>query len=338
MGLEGAKVQELVNLIKGHEVYLLAHNFPDPDAIGSCFGLQQFLKYYGVNSTITYVGGIDRFSTKMMMSNFGIEIYEYEEIKDNLKESNLVVNVDCQKPNANTTDIIGQEVAVVDHHPVFFETDEYVYSDIRITGACASIIASYFYETDTPIEGNVAAALAYAIKMDTSDLVRGTTQLDVEMFNYLFKYANWQLLNNMYNYSIEYMDLKAYGAAIENIEVFENIGITHIPFECNGALVATLCDFMLSLDVVDIAVLYSQNKGGSKFSIRSKKNLINAGKVAEKALEGIGNGGGHVEMAGGFVKQSYVDSLGDSFDKEIRHRFLSAIDENVKTYGKQRGK
>lgn len=324
MGLKGRE-KELIDLLCGHKVYLLAHNFPDPDAIGSCFGVQAFLKYYGIDSTICYVGGIDRFSTKMMMDNFGIEIHAYEELKANMQEEDYVVNIDCQKPNANTTDIIGNEIAVIDHHPVFIETDEYIYSDIRITGACASIVAEYFYETETPLEKNVAAALAYAIKMDTDDLIRGTTELDLEMFNFLFKYADWKMLGNMYNYSIEYIDLKAYGAAIENIELYGNVGFSFVPFECNNALVATLSDFVLSLDLVEVAIVYSINNGGIKFSVRSIMKEIHAGKLTEEALQGIGDGGGHAEMAGGFISNEAKEKLGEHYDDIIKERFLKKL-------------
>ena len=35
---------QLVELLRGHRTYIQTHNFPDPDAIASAFGLQHFLK------------------------------------------------------------------------------------------------------------------------------------------------------------------------------------------------------------------------------------------------------------------------------------------------------
>ena len=43
---------QLIELLKGHKVYLQTHNFPDPDALASAYGLQQFLKHYDIDSTI----------------------------------------------------------------------------------------------------------------------------------------------------------------------------------------------------------------------------------------------------------------------------------------------
>ena len=237
------KQKALIELLRGHKVYLQTHNFPDPDAISSAFGLKRYLEYYGITSTICYVGSIDRFNTRKMMDTFGIEIYSYDDIPD-MQAEDYIVHVDCQKPNANTTDLLGNEVACVDHHPVFVKTEDYKFEDIRIVGACASIVASYFQTSGVPMDEDVATALAYGIKMDTADFVRGTTAFDMDMMAYLFDYISTEKLNSMYNSTIEFQDLKAYGAAIEHIEVFDYVGFTYIPFECPNSLVAIISDFI----------------------------------------------------------------------------------------------
>ena len=43
---------DLVELLKGHKTYLQTHNFPDPDAIASAFGMQQFLKKHDIETTL----------------------------------------------------------------------------------------------------------------------------------------------------------------------------------------------------------------------------------------------------------------------------------------------
>ena len=136
------KPEDLVQLLKTHTVYIQTHNFPDPDAIASAFGLQAFLDYYGVESTLCYYGKIDKLSTKRMLSTFGIDIYAKEELLS-MTDQDYIVNVDSQKHNANLTDFIGDEVACIDHHPTFIEAG-YQYKDIRITGACAALIGEYF--------------------------------------------------------------------------------------------------------------------------------------------------------------------------------------------------
>ncbi len=43
--------QILVDLLMGHKVFLQTHNFPDPDALASAYGMQVFLQAHGVKST-----------------------------------------------------------------------------------------------------------------------------------------------------------------------------------------------------------------------------------------------------------------------------------------------
>lgn len=56
---------KLAALCQGKHIYIQTHNFPDPDAIASAFGLQRLLALYDVQSTLCYDGRID----KLMGSN-----------------------------------------------------------------------------------------------------------------------------------------------------------------------------------------------------------------------------------------------------------------------------
>ena len=51
---------------------------------------------------------------------------------------------------------------------------------------------------------------------------------------------------------------------------FDFVGFSYIPFECPNSLVAIISDFILSLDVVDVSIVYSINSDGIKFSVRSE--------------------------------------------------------------------
>ncbi len=314
---------ELVEILKNHTVYIQTHNFPDPDAIASAFGLQCFLEYYGISSTLCYDGKIDRLSVKKMLESFDITMFSKNGVP-NMKEDDYIVLVDSQKKNSNVTDLIGDEVACVDHHPIFFPY-EYLYQDIRPVGSCSCIIASYFQSTDTPITPKCAAALAYGIKMDTADFTRGTTALDTEMFSYLFPHADWNLVAGMYHNTMEFNDLLAYGAAIQNIQLFDRTGFAYIPFNCAPALIAIISDFILSLDVVDIAIIYALQTENIRFSVRSEVKRIHAGTLIAQVLKPYGDGGGHPSMAGGIIPSENLPLLGEDIHTTIRDAFLNTI-------------
>lgn len=316
---------DLIEILKGHKVYIQTHNFPDPDAISSAFGLQQFLEHYGVASLLCYDGKIDRLSAKKMLDTFGITMHSKLALSD-MTETDYIILVDSQKKNSNVTDLIGDEIACIDHHPVFYPI-EYKYKDIQMTGACASIIASYYRDTDTPISPKCAAALAYGIKMDTADFTRGATSLDTEMLAFLFPHAEWNLVVQMYSNTMEFNDLRAYGAAIQNIQIFEGTGFAYIPFNCAQALIAIISDFILSLDVVNIAVIYAMQTDGIRFSVRCEQNRVHAGNLIARALAPFGNGGGHPSMAGGMIPLANLPLLGEDIHTTIQKHFLETINE-----------
>ncbi len=315
----------LIDLCKGHTVYIQTHNYPDPDAVASGLGLQRFLELHGIDSRLCYDGSIDKLNTRLMLDYFKVEVIHANQLL-NMSEDDYIITVDSQKYNANLTDLPGEEVGCIDHHPTFIPC-EYQYKDVRITGACATLIAQYFKESNTPMDTRTATALIYGIRVDTNNLLRGVTALDIEMYEYLFEYLDQGLLARMYNSTLELSDLQAYGAAIENIRIFDNVGFAQIPFDCADALVAMVADFILGIAVVEFCVVYCVRADGLKLSVRSEVSSLNAGLIIRRALDGIGLAGGHATMAGGFI------AMPDTSDREairmlqIEDRFEKAIQE-----------
>ncbi len=293
--------KKLIELCKDKKVWIQTHNFPDPDAIASAFALQKLLEKFKIETQLCHVGEIDKLSSVKMLRLLGIEMHRYEEIMDRMDETDMIILVDCQKNTGNTTDLAGDELAVIDHHPTF-RTVSYEYVDLRITGACASLIAEYYQALGVKPSKKAATALLYGIRMDTLQLSRGVTEFDVRMYAYLFPYADAKLLQKLESNNMEFMDLQAYGAAIENIRVYGKVGFSHLDFMCPDALVAVLSDFFLALKEVEVVILFAKRKNGYKFSFRSERSDVDAGKLAEACLKEWGNGGGHAAMAGGFVE------------------------------------
>ncbi len=324
-----ADCRDLIEICKGRHIYIQTHNFPDPDAIASAYGLQKLMKHFGISSTLCYAGKIDKLSTKKMTEIFEINIYSYETIKEDMTEGDYIICVDSQKGGGNITDFIGDEIACIDHHPIYINT-EYKYSDIRFVGSCATIIAKYFEELSVPMDKPTASALIYGLKTDTLNFSRGTTIMDIDMFKYLYPKADNDMLKVLEHNNMELSDLKAYGAAIENIKIYGSSGFAFIPFSCPDALIGIISDFMLELNSVDVTVIYSKRADGYKFSIRSESPSIDAGSVINLALKGLGTGGGHPSMAGGFIRIEDIERLGENPDKAIIERFTCILGEQIK--------
>lgn len=318
-----ADIRNLIALCEGKRVYIQTHNFPDPDAIGSAFGLQRLLQRYNIRTKLCYDGKIDKLSTSKMLETLGIEMLSAEEIGHELREDDCIICVDSQKSAGNMTDFTGDEIAAIDHHPTYVEVP-YRYADIRPVGACATIITGYYLDRGIEPDPQTATALLYGIKMDTLNFTRGVTEEDIRAFSYLLPLVDRRAMALLEFSKIEFQDLRAYGAAIENVRVYGCYGFSRIPFPCPDAMIAILSDFILSLVEVEVAVIYCAREDGLKFSVRSERDDVDAGELTRRALDGFGDGGGHATMAGGLIPAANLPLLGNYPDELLRQRFLNA--------------
>lgn len=319
-----ARIEELVSIVKNHRVFIQTHNYPDPDAVGAAYGLQFLLQNYDIDASIIYQGSLNKMYGLRMIDYFGILMKNADEI--DLKEDDYIIIVDAQKYNKNCTDLIGDEVACIDHHPTMIECD-YKYKDVRLVGACSTLIAEYIIEAGVTPPEDVASALVYGMKMDTADFSRGVTELDAKMYYELFPYVDHHSIEKLQVNTIAFTDLQAYGAAINNINAYKRAGYACIPFDCPDALIAIISDFILALDLIDFSVVYSIRPGGYKFSVRSEDDNLDAGKITNQVLSSLGNGsgGGHAFMAGGFLPIEEVNKLGENPRKVIEKTFNKVI-------------
>lgn len=292
-------LSKLLNILHSNQVYIQTHNYPDPDALASAAGLQALLHHFGIQSVICYKGQIEKASTLAMLDFLNISTRSEEEIL--LHPENEIILVDCQKGNANVNNFVGNEVACIDHHKLQ-RTDYYQYFDIRPEiGSCTAIITSYFREEDIPMEPLLATTLMYGLQADTSNLTRGVSQLDVDMFSYLFQYADQKILHRLATSSLTRKDLDSYESAIDNLVVHDSFGYTNAGDNCPEPIIGTLSDFIFTINEIRFALVYSRRSGGIKFSVRSESGLYDSAAIIEYALKNMGSGGGHAEMAAGFV-------------------------------------
>ncbi len=317
------KLDEIISQIKKKHVYIQTHNFPDPDAIASAYGLQELLRVRGIESTICYSGRIDRYSTIKLAEIFSIDLCHIESLQEKLSEQDEVILVDSQKGNSNIIDMTGDEIICIDHHP---ENEKYSYrfKDIRPqTGACATIIASYFFENNIPVNKNIATVLTYGIRIDTNNLSRGVSKQDMEVICRLYEDCDYSTLYMLENCTLCYEDLVAYAKAIESIRIFDEVGFADAGGDC--PVTADISDFLLALKEVTFSVVYSRREDGFRFSVRSEKKELDAGKIINAALKGIGFGGGHAHMAGGIVPFDGDETNEAALCEQIQERFLNVI-------------
>ena len=319
------KIDEVIAHIKCSHVYIQTHNFPDPDAISSAFGLQKLLAHKNIDATICYKGKIDRYNTLKLIELLEIHLENLEKIEADLEEDDEVILVDAQKGNSNIIDMTGTVIICFDHHPTY-EKAEYRYADIRPEyGACATMIAEYFFESSIPMDTRTATALSYGIRSDTDRLSRGTCKKDMEMLYRMYDMSDQGMIQMLENRELYFEDLMAYSRAIENIKVYGTVSFTSTGENCPEALIASVSDFMLALVEVDFSVVYAIQHNGIKLSVRSEEGVHDAGKIISRALKGFGNGGGHAAMAGGFIPFTDKSGCAEELINVAQERILEEI-------------
>ncbi len=317
------KLDELVQLLKQapDEVFIQPHNVPDPDAIAASFGLQALLAARGIESVIVYENAMEKANSLKMLELFGIEMYPAADVAT-LGEEDWTVLVDVQKFNSNVTDLVTDEVACIDHHEINTKDGGYRFSDLRPeVGACSSIMAEYFMENEITIPRKVATALLYGIFMDTDDLSRGVSDLDIDMFYTLYQLSDTSLITELKANQISRADLKDYARAFDSVEIYDEIGFLCLD-NCNDSLLGAASDIVLSIEGVNIVVAYSPRGEGIKLSLRSINPDYSAEKMVRYILHGRGFGGGHKTMAGGFLPMKNLEE-GKSIHTFLRYRSLA---------------
>lgn len=295
-------IKELVTRLKDEKhIFIQTHNFPDHDSVASAFGLQQFFTNFDIKSFIIYEGEIQRGSIITMCNELGIEIRHSSEYK--ITEKDLIIIVDGCKGNKNVTDIIGDEIAVIDHHQVV-KPEDVPYADIRPDyGACSSIIYSYYTDLNIDVSQKTATALMIGINMDTALLTRSVNAADIRAYAELYTIADLRLQNSILRNYIQTRDLEFYRYALNNVKIKKEIALCYFESGCNQNLLGILGDFFLALEEIDFVILYAKNSSVINFSLRSERDDWNASIIIQELLEGIGFGGGHKDMAGGIIKE-----------------------------------
>jgi nanoRNase/pAp phosphatase (c-di-AMP/oligoRNAs hydrolase) len=290
----------LVNILKKEKyVYIQTHNFPDHDSVSSAYALQEFFNHFGIKSFLTYDGDIQRDSLSDMISHLKIDIKNIH-IYD-MKAEDKIVIVDGCKGNKNVTDMIGDEIGVIDHHQVE-KAEDVPFHDIRSDyGACSSIIFSYFNDHNVIIPQNVASALLIGINMDTSLLTRGVSKNDIFAYSALYTLSDVRLVNSILRNYIQQKDLEFYREAIDKVKIKDGIAFCYFQEGCNQNMLGILGDFFLALKEIDFVILAARNNDKINFSLRNENEDCNCSLIIQEVLNGIGFGGGHSDMAGGII-------------------------------------
>ena len=79
---------------------------------------------------------------------------------------------------------------------------------------------------------------------------------------------------------------------------------------------------------MNIVVAYAVRDHGIKLSVRSTCEKIKANNLVRQLVEGCGVGGGHDNMAGGYIPKENL-SYNRTLDTFIKHRAIACYENSV---------
>ena len=322
------KLDTLVDILKDapDEVFIQPHNVPDPDAIAASLGMYYLLSQRGIKKlAIVYDQEIEKANSLKMLELFNVPIIKSADAIT-LGSEDWAVLIDAQKGNANITDLPTDEVAVIDHHE-YCGDKGYRFMDIRPeAGSCSAIIADWFYENNIEPPRLVATALLYGIFMDTDNLTRGVSDLDIDMFYKLYNLSDINLITELKGNEISISDLNLYAEAFKTVEIYDVLAFLSLK-NVNDSLLGAAGDIVVTVAGVNIVVAYAIREKGIKLSIRSACHSVKANDLVKYLVEGYGVGGGHNNMAGGFIPKEKLSPLRD-LGTFLKHRAISYYEQH----------
>lgn len=325
------RLRKLISLLKTapKSVIIQTHDVPDPDAIAAAWALGRLLGRSGLRTRIAYGRDFDKVDARRMVELLGIDFGDATDGSD-MRDEDWIVLVDGQAGNANMNAFRGEEVAVVDHHERRVDAS-YRFEDIRPeVGSCAAMVAEYYRDSVEEPSRLEATALAYGILVDTDGLTRGASGLDADMYHWLWAFADKALIRRLKGSQLTLADLSALADGFKTVRLAGRVAVMRLG-EADDSLVGAANDIILSLDEADAALTYSARADGVKLSARSLVDTMSeqvSGSVRDPGLDGrrlppraddlvravvagLGVGGGHSYMAGGFIPSAAVPEGAD---------------------------
>jgi nanoRNase/pAp phosphatase (c-di-AMP/oligoRNAs hydrolase) len=326
------RLRRVLNSLSG-PLAVVAHDNPDPDAIGSAIALVHIAESVGVDAQACYFGDISHQENRALVNLLDLDLQSLEP-GETLVEYGGIALVDHSRPGVNDGLPEGTEVdIVVDHHPPRAPI-EAQFVDLRsAVGATSTLLADYLRRLDVELDRTLATALLYGIRVDTADFTREVSSTDFEAAAYLLPHADLQELGRVESPSMSPEVLDTLGSAIENRTVRAEALATGVGRIRDRDALAQASDYLLNMDGVKITLVYGFMDETVYVSGRARGASVDLGETLRDALGAIGSAGGHADMAGaqiplgilGDVGAESESSLAEILDEVIQNRFFETL-------------
>ena len=324
---------------------------PDPDVIASAFALGRLFEAKNVEFDFTFESEITRPENQLLINYLGVSIKNLDEtgfegyshvslvgcnpgefadrLDDKLREE-LVKKLISGQDNKDET---GSESEI-------FQRKE-VYLDLRPEyGACSTVLAEFIENSEVEFDEKTATGLYYGLHTVTEGLLRWFKPEDFrQVTNYVEKVDREALRETLSsNMTSETLKVINRVTGEDHYEVRGTYKFADAGTLSNKSRsdLSTVADLLLKEEGVEGIVVSGIDLDEELIigSVRYTGSRYSAERIAKTIADGMGTGGGHVEMGVFQVrpgvlrdtlhKQSTQDALTDS----IKERFFNIVGKN----------
>jgi nanoRNase/pAp phosphatase (c-di-AMP/oligoRNAs hydrolase) len=307
------------------------HDNPDPDALAAALGLQRLAQHeLGVDVTLAYGGIVGRAQNRAMVDNLKMDLRQIERVDPGAFDT--IALVDSQPETGNNSLPPGHRIdIVIDHHPLRPDSARAAWCDIRPElGATSTIIFEYLRSRAVPMDPLLATAFFFALRTETRDLGRESTEAERRAYLALVPLVDHALLYRMTHPKVPRAHFAALDRALRSAQVFGDLVAVNLGALGYPDLVAEIADLLLSYEGARFVLCMGQYEDSPYLSLRTEADNARAGSVMRQVVAQDGAAGGHGTMAGArlYAKVDSDEALAAAFD-EIVKRLLGALGRAV---------
>jgi nanoRNase/pAp phosphatase (c-di-AMP/oligoRNAs hydrolase) len=340
------EIAQVLEAHRGEHHVVVLQDFPDPDAISSAFAHQLISSEFDIEADILYSEQISHQENIALVRLLNIDLRNYKPTYK-LDEYDGAVFVDNQGTTSSAL-VAGLEAAgvppliIVDHHELQ-ERLEPEFSDIRRTGATATIYAQYLEQglislvKSSRNHAVVATALMHGIRADTAGFIRAGAE-DLRAAAFLSQFSDADLLEQIMSQARSRQTMGVIQKALGNRITAESYSIAGIGFlraEDRDAI-PQAADFLLTEENVHTTIVYGIVTGDERQeslvgSVRTSKITLDPDGFIKEVFGTDDSGryfGGGKPAAGAF--EIPVGFLAGEADQEYRELKWQVFDSQIK--------
>ncbi len=307
-------------------VYILPHNYPDPDALAAAAGMQLLLaKRFGLSGHILFTGVVSRAENREMLRQIRTKWSTTSQETQPSREVPCVL-VDTSPWSGNVTiPKFTRPVAMIDHHPGRRKRapSKDLFMDIRVgAGATCTIVHEYLTACEIQIPKWLGTVMAYAIASETLDLSRDCAEGDLRAYVKLLSRANLGNLGRIRHAPLPRSYYGNLSEAMQNAQVYGRVAWTYLPSVQMPEIVAEVADLLHRMERITWAFCVANMKGRMLISIRSSDPRARCGSLLKKIVGKGGSAGGHHHMAAGYVN---VENLSEKTRESRRDELIQKL-------------